>query len=257
MIDGSQSANADSASVVYFLNGEDTTAVLLGFTITGERAPSPAPSFPPQPKRVEAFIVSTPYWDIGLLKIFEMVHRWRLEEAPVTYADYPLHGDPAAAELAREYLFQQNIWSRAKYKMAEIYLQRGAYEHARNEYAAVALFAPEDPYPYLQIAATFEQQQDWPKRELYLRTALPLSDRKGNAVLSNCSLPVASKAIAGGLCLHEQGSGVSGFGSETETERTLLSGRLFCRSGEILHCARNLDGPHPRGSEISGCQSVL
>ena len=35
IIDGSQAPDPDSASVVYFVNGEDTTSVLCGFTITG------------------------------------------------------------------------------------------------------------------------------------------------------------------------------------------------------------------------------
>ena len=35
IIDGSQFANPDSASVVMFVNGEDTTSVICGFTITG------------------------------------------------------------------------------------------------------------------------------------------------------------------------------------------------------------------------------
>jgi predicted GH43/DUF377 family glycosyl hydrolase len=35
IIDGSHATNPDSGSVVYFVNGEDTTSVLCGFTITG------------------------------------------------------------------------------------------------------------------------------------------------------------------------------------------------------------------------------
>ena len=35
IIDGSRATNPDSGSVVYFANGEDTTSVLCGFTITG------------------------------------------------------------------------------------------------------------------------------------------------------------------------------------------------------------------------------
>jgi len=35
IIDGSQSSNPDSGSVVYFISGEDTNSVLTGFTITG------------------------------------------------------------------------------------------------------------------------------------------------------------------------------------------------------------------------------
>jgi hypothetical protein len=37
IIDGSQLTNMDSASVVYFVSGEDTTSILCGFTITGGR----------------------------------------------------------------------------------------------------------------------------------------------------------------------------------------------------------------------------
>ncbi|MEI6749484.1 MAG: choice-of-anchor Q domain-containing protein [Bacteroidota bacterium] len=35
IIDGSQAANPDSASVVYFISGEDTTSIICGFTIRG------------------------------------------------------------------------------------------------------------------------------------------------------------------------------------------------------------------------------
>ena len=35
IIDGSQPSNSDSASVVYFISGEDTNTVLSGVTITG------------------------------------------------------------------------------------------------------------------------------------------------------------------------------------------------------------------------------
>ncbi len=35
VINGSQPTNPDSSSVVYFISGEDTTSVLIGFTITG------------------------------------------------------------------------------------------------------------------------------------------------------------------------------------------------------------------------------
>ena len=35
IIDGSQPANADFGSVVFFISGEDTNSVLCGFTITG------------------------------------------------------------------------------------------------------------------------------------------------------------------------------------------------------------------------------
>ncbi len=134
------------------------------------------------------YFVSDLDWDIGLLKIFEMVHRWPFEEKPVTFDDYQPYGDPVATEIAREYLFGDNVWSRAKYKMAQKFLARRELEKARNEYLAVSLFAPQDPYPYLQVAKTYEIEQAWDLRESYLRRALPLSQAKGmlNYQISLC-----------------------------------------------------------------------
>lgn len=126
------------------------------------------------------YFVSDLDWDIGLLKILEMIHRWPFEEQPVTYSDYVAHGDPVAAEIARHYLFEDNVWSAAKYKMAEVYSRRGDLEKARNEYLSVTLYAPDDPYPYLKIAETYEREANWRARESFLRKALPLPSSKGH-----------------------------------------------------------------------------
>jgi len=118
-------------------------------------------------------------WDIGLLKIFEMIHRWPFEEKSVTFADYKPYGDPAAAKIANHYIFVENVWSRAHYKMAEEYLEQRAFERARQEYLAVTVFAPDDPYPYQEVARTYEMEGMWDKREVYLKKTLPLSNEKG------------------------------------------------------------------------------
>jgi tetratricopeptide (TPR) repeat protein len=118
-----------------------------------------------------AYAVGDLDWDIGLMKIFEMTHRWPFPESPVTVRDYTPHGDPAAAGLARRYLFEDNIWSRAQYAMAGEYLRRGDVEAARDRYRAVALFASDDPYPLAQLARTFEQAGDWVRCEQALAAA--------------------------------------------------------------------------------------
>lgn len=118
-------------------------------------------------------------WDIGLLKIFEMIHRWPFEEKSVTFADYKPYGDPAAAKIARHYIFVENVWSRAHYNMAEEYLKRKEYERARQEYLAVTVFAPDDPYPYQEVARTYEMEGRWDEREAYLKKTLLLSNEKG------------------------------------------------------------------------------
>jgi lysophospholipase L1-like esterase len=109
----------------------------------------------------------TPYavgdldWDIGLMKIFEMTHRWPFPESPVTVRDYVPRGDSVSARLASRYLFEENVWSRAQYAMADEYVKRKDPERARDRYRAVALFATDDPYPLAQIARTYEASGEW------------------------------------------------------------------------------------------------
>ncbi len=128
---------------------------------------------------------TTPYfvtdldWDIGRLKILDMTHRWPFPEKPVTFDDYQSYGDPAATAIAKAYLLVDNVWSRAHYKMAEEYFRRKEYERARQEYLAVSVFAPDDPYPLQQVAKTYEVEGAWPQREIYLRKTLPLSAQPG------------------------------------------------------------------------------
>lgn len=128
---------------------------------------------------------ATPYfvtdldWDIGLLKTFEMKHRWPFPEKPVKLDDYQPYGDPVAGTIAKAYLLVDNVWSRAHYKMAEEYLRRKEYERARQEYLAVSVFAPDDPYPLQQVAKTYEIEGAWPQREIYLRKTLLVSAEPG------------------------------------------------------------------------------
>lgn len=137
---------------------------------------NPDPQFTP---RGSPYFVTDLDWDIGLLKIFEMVHRWPFEEKPLTFRDYRPYREPAAAKIAYQYLFEENVWSKAHYKLAEEYLSRGDFERARQEYLAVSMYVPEEPYPLLQIAKTFELEENWGQREIYLEKALPLVSGKG------------------------------------------------------------------------------
>ncbi|MDZ7269575.1 MAG: GDSL-type esterase/lipase family protein [candidate division KSB1 bacterium] len=136
----------------------------------------PVPQFQPAD---QPYYVTDLDWDIGLMKILEMTHRWPFPEKPVSFHDYRPYGDPATLPIVRDYLLRDNVWSRAHYRMAEVYWQRGNFARARREYLAVSVFAPEDPYPYQQVARTYEQEGAWDMREFYLRKTLPYSDHKG------------------------------------------------------------------------------
>lgn len=66
----------------------------------------------------QPYFVTDLDWDIGLLKIFEMTHRWPFPQQPVKLDDYKPYGDPVATAIAKAYLLADNVWSRAHYKMA-------------------------------------------------------------------------------------------------------------------------------------------
>ncbi|MGH7594948.1 MAG: GDSL-type esterase/lipase family protein [bacterium] len=127
----------------------------------------------------QPYFVTDLDWDIGLLKVFEMTHRWPFPEQPVKLDDYKPYGDPAATAIAKEYLLADNVWSRAHYKMADEYMKRQDFERARQEYLAVSVFAPDDPYPFQMVAKTYETEGAWDRREIFLKKTLPLSDQKG------------------------------------------------------------------------------
>lgn len=118
-------------------------------------------------------------WEIGLLKIHKMIHTWPFPEKPASFENYQPYGSDTTAQIAREYLFVENVWSKAHYKMADQFIRARQFERARQEYLAVSLYAPDDPYPYHQIARTYELEGDWAHREVYLRRALKYAPNKG------------------------------------------------------------------------------
>lgn len=118
-------------------------------------------------------------WDIGLMKVYEMTHRWPFQERPVRWSSYIPRGDSASAAIALQYLMTHGVWSSAHYAMAAEYLRRGQAERAREEYRAVSQFAPRDPYPFLSIATTYEREERWQDREKALREAFLRSEKKG------------------------------------------------------------------------------
>lgn len=156
----------------YYLMAESFYRTLLGEHLLPPARDAFAP--PPGP-----YGVTDLDWDIGLLKIFDMVHRWPYRAAPADRASYRPHGDSAAARVAAEYLFVNNIWSRAHDAMAREYLRRGDPASARREYEAVAVFSPDDPWPHEAMARTYELEKDWQHAAAALRETLRRSSGKG------------------------------------------------------------------------------
>jgi tetratricopeptide (TPR) repeat protein len=63
--------------------------------------------------------------------------------------------------------------------MADEYHRRGDLPNARKEYEAIAVFSPDDPWPYQKIAATYELEEKWLDRAGALRQAIRRSPAKG------------------------------------------------------------------------------
>jgi tetratricopeptide (TPR) repeat protein len=138
--------------------------------------PAPASTFvlPPSP-----YGVTDLDWEIGLVKIFPMIHEWPFKQVRVSRADYRAHGDTAATRVAVQYHRAGFAWVRAHDIMAHLYVERRDHERARNEYRAVTVYHPDDPWPYQQIAALYEAEGDWPRRSAALQEALVRSRVKG------------------------------------------------------------------------------
>lgn len=136
--------------------------------------PDMAFSAPPFP-----FGVTDLDWNIGLLKIFKMVHHWPFPEKEVNYSEYQPYGESFAGQLAYDYLFNHQNWGKAHYDMAEIYLQRKDYRRARKEHQAISSYFPEDPEPYIQSARSYRTEEKWDSCETAYQQALKFKPGNG------------------------------------------------------------------------------
>jgi tetratricopeptide (TPR) repeat protein len=65
--------------------------------------------------------------------------------------------------------------------MADIYLQEGQVEKARQHYLAVIMFVQTDPYPYIRVAATYAMENNWLGCEKFYQKAVELDPARGMA----------------------------------------------------------------------------
>jgi tetratricopeptide (TPR) repeat protein len=139
--------------------------------------PAPDPAFVP-PRA--PYGVTDLDWEIGLLKIFPMIHEWPFKQVRITRGDYHSYGDTAATRIAMEYIRSGFAWVRAHDRMGHVYGERGDLERARREYIAIAVCQPDDSWPYEQIARLYGAEENWPLRSVALLEAFLRSPLKGN-----------------------------------------------------------------------------
>ncbi len=99
-------------------------------------------------------------WDMGLLKIHKLKHRWPFPEKTIDYKDYRPRGNPYATKAAYDYIFKHQDWVKAQYQMARFYSGRKEYARARRHYQAVSFFFPEKHDALMQIAKLYQAEGD-------------------------------------------------------------------------------------------------
>ena len=137
---------------------------------------------PPDPAfhlRQEPYGVTPLDRTIGLLKVAQIMHRWPFKPDAMEPDTALASADTACLRIASEYLHGHNVWTRAHADMALSLLRRGDRQAARRECEAVALFVPNDPWPYRMMAETYRQEQNWTLCAEALEQAVPRSPQQG------------------------------------------------------------------------------
>jgi lysophospholipase L1-like esterase len=187
-------------------------------------------------------------WDIGLIKIFPMIHEWPFKSVKITPSLYHPHGDTAATRVAAQFLRYGFAWTRAHDMMAQIYLGRGDLERARLEYRAVAVYEPDDPWPFQQIAHLYELEANWPMRSWALEEALIRSPFKGLIAYQLALSEWKQHRISRAIRAMEFAAGAPELKpAERKNARFYLAGFFSDdgRRGEAIHTLRKLLAEDP------------
>ena len=118
-------------------------------------------------------------WDIGLLRVYKLMHRWPFAQRDVDYAAYRPWGRKEAARAAYDYLFQHHNWVQAHYALADLYSSQGQHGLARREWLAVSGYYPERPEPFIKIAESLAAEGKWRDAEGAWLAALARAPQKG------------------------------------------------------------------------------
>jgi lysophospholipase L1-like esterase len=190
-------------------------------------------------------------WEIGLLKVFPMIHEWPFKQIPIRRGDYHSYGDTAATRIAVQYHRAKFAWVRAHDMMGHLYLERGDLARARQEYEAVAVYQPDDPWPHQQIAGFYEAEGNWRLRSAALQEALVRSPVKGmiayQLAMSEWKQGHLEKAIQG----MEFAAGAP------ELKREERQNAQFYLAGFLSDCGRREDAIRTLRSILTGDPSFM
>lgn len=99
-------------------------------------------------------------WEIGYLKIYQMLHRWPFPYKQVSFDTYPARTTPVAKRIAGEFIFSHQNWEKAQYDMADTYIAEKNYGAAIRQYFAVHTYLPGSSVPFEKLAALYQNLDD-------------------------------------------------------------------------------------------------
>jgi lysophospholipase L1-like esterase len=117
--------------------------------------------------------------DMGLIKIYKLKHRWPYADKIFNFKHYKAFGEPKAAEIAYDYIFNHFNWSKAHYQMAAYYISNSYIQKARNEYEAVHYYYEDLADPLFKIGETFAIEKNWTDAEIFYKKAISKTTDKG------------------------------------------------------------------------------
>lgn len=118
-------------------------------------------------------------WEMGLIKIYRLFHRWPFADKTIDFAEYQAYGDSLTRKIAHDYVYANHNWPQSHYDLAARYLAKGQIQKARNQYIAVSEFYPDRASPFQRIAETFMSEGGWPDAEPFMQKAIEKSQYKG------------------------------------------------------------------------------
>lgn len=116
-------------------------------------------AIPPLPDR--PILVGDIDWEIGMVKVFRLKHRWPFPERALNFDRYRAVGHPEAVRIARDYVETHHNWRRAQYEMAAVWEGEGRINRAAERYQAVAAMLPGEADPLIQLGNLAKGAGDW------------------------------------------------------------------------------------------------
>ncbi len=106
---------------------------------------------PKSPSNMMPLYVTALDWEIGSLRLFKLLNRWPFSNHNVDYSEYASPQDSIVVEIAKNYLFDHAIWSKAHGDLGDHYMKVEDFARACEEYIAITEMYPEHIEAYAEL----------------------------------------------------------------------------------------------------------